>query len=152
MHIRGTHAMDNTQSLNAASLLRLFCVAVVLLALLGSNTEAAYGQRKDDLKEEKTALKQARAVEKSIDAYEKSEQKRLQGRAAASTNNGAQLAQAVQNLSLRNFVRGGLATGNLIQVPYVTNVNVSAGYWGSTISPILRNVAQGLRRCSTVTR
>ncbi|NDC90205.1 MAG: hypothetical protein EB075_15635, partial [Bacteroidetes bacterium] len=38
-------------------------------------------------------------------------------------------------LSYRNFVRGGIMTGNLMQVPYVTNVNVSAGYFGGSVSP-----------------
>ena len=43
--------------------------------------------------------------------------------------------QSTGPMSFRNFVRGAVASGNLIQVPYVTNINISGGYWGSTVSP-----------------
>ena len=110
------------------------CLAVTFFAALGTSPVAA--QNKDDLRTEKDALKQSRAVDKSIDRFER-QSRRNKGKTieVPSSANGAQVIQAVQNLSLRNFVRGGLATGNLIQVPYVTNINVSGGYWGSTISP-----------------
>ncbi|MFK7846247.1 MAG: hypothetical protein AB8G77_13200 [Rhodothermales bacterium] len=98
---------------------------------------AVYAQSKDDLKDERVALKAAEKVDKEIAKYEKSsdKQRRSAAKSAAKNGNGQALAAAVQDFSLRNFIRGGLSTGNLIQVPYVTNVNVSAGYWGSTISP-----------------
>ena len=110
------------------------CVALVISFVFGQAPVLA--QSKQDLKIEKEALKQARAIDKSIEKHERqSRRNRGNGPEARSGANGSQVIQAVQNLSLRNFVRGGLATGNLIQVPYVTNVNVSGGYWGSTISP-----------------
>ena len=82
-----------------------------------------FGQDKDRLPGEREARKQAQSVEKQIADFEKNQRRQTQGE------------QASPPLSFRNFVRGGVGTGNLIQVPYVTNVNVSAGYWGSTISP-----------------
>ena len=110
------------------------CIALALFVALGSSPVVA--QSKDDLRIEREALKQARAIDKSIEKHEKQSRKRRGGlESRSSANNGSQVIEAVANLSLRNFVRGGLATGNLIQVPYVTNVNVSGGYWGSTISP-----------------
>ena len=39
------------------------------------------------------------------------------------------------NLSFRNFVRGGIHSGNLIQVPIISNLNVSAGYYGGFVNP-----------------
>ena len=51
------------------------------------------------------------------------------------TQRAAAKSGAVVPLSFRNFVRGALGTGNLIQVPYVNNVNISAGYWGGSVTP-----------------
>jgi len=94
----------------------------------------SYAQQKKDIKSEREAMKESRRIDREIDKYERNAQKQ-QRSASSDAANKPNLLNAVQNLSLRNFNRGGLATGNLIQVPYVTNVNVSAGYWGSTISP-----------------
>ena len=104
-----------------------------LSVLLLIFTSPLYAQTKEDLKIERTAAKEAERIEKQIERYEKDAVKRQ--RKASKANSGQEMLAAVQDFSLRNFIRGGLATGNLIQVPYVTNVNVSAGYWGGTISP-----------------
>ena len=112
--------------------LALVCMTVLVMIMAGT----VQAQSKDDLKAEKEALKEARSIDRAIEKHER-KSRRNRGVAQPSEANGAgtQVINAVANLSLRNFVRGGLATGNLIQVPYVTNVNVSGGYWGSTISP-----------------
>lgn len=94
-------------------------IGLVLLLMVGP----AFGQTKENLREERAAAKVERQVAKQMERFEKDNLK-----AAAKSG-------IARNLSFRNFVRGGLATGNLIQVPYVTNVNISAGYWGSTVSP-----------------
>ena len=121
------------------ALLRALLWCFVLLFGLTGTVRSSLAQSKDDLKSERTALKESERLDKQIERYAKDADKRRQSstRAAAKsgTSDGAALANAVADFSLRNFIRGGLATGNLIQVPYVTNVNVSAGYWGSTISP-----------------
>ncbi len=98
----------------------------LVVLLWGIVSAGAHGQSKNALREERVALDRQEAVEETIQKMEDAGNKR--GRRDATT-------QAVTDLSLRNFVRGGLASGNLIQVPYVTNVNISAGYWGGTISP-----------------
>lgn len=106
-------------------------VHTLLFVVLAGLTAQANAQSKADVKEEREALKVAESIEKQMATYEKDRRK-----AQARSRRGSDaVISAVQDFSLRNFVRGGLATGNLIQVPYVTNVNVSAGYWGSTISP-----------------
>lgn len=106
-------------------------VYTLLFVLLAGFPAQLRAQSKADVKEEREALKAARSIEKQMASYEKDSRK-----AQARSRRGSDaVISAVQDFSLRNFVRGGLATGNLIQVPYVTNVNVSAGYWGSTISP-----------------
>ena len=63
-------------------------------------------------------MQQARELDKQIAQHEKAAQ-----------------SKAAPPLSFRNFVRGALATGNLIQVPYVNNLNISAGYWGGSVTP-----------------
>ncbi|MEZ4699441.1 MAG: hypothetical protein R2834_03845 [Rhodothermales bacterium] len=100
---------------------------IALAVLIGCMaTASAFGQSKNALREERAALERQEAVDAAIEKWEDAGKKR--GRRDATV-------QAITDLSLRNFVRGGLASGNLIQVPYVTNVNISAGYWGGTISP-----------------
>ncbi len=117
------------------SFLGLVRLGVLTLALLiAVRAEGAYAQAKDDLGSEREALKVSHSVDRQIERHER-KSRRQRGRSSAARGDDARVVEAVQNLSLRNFVRGGLATGNLIQVPYVTNVNVSGGYWGSTISP-----------------
>ena len=90
-------------------------------------------QTKQDLESEQIASSVAERIDEQIDQYQKDAGKRQ--RAAAKAGSGQDMLNSVADFSLRNFIRGGLATGNLIQVPYVTNINVSAGYWGGTISP-----------------
>lgn len=80
----------------------------------------AIAQQKDRSREERLAAREQRDTERSVDRFDRDQQRNK---------------SAVANASLRNFTRGGLQTGNLIQVPYITNVNVSAGYWGSFVSP-----------------
>ncbi len=106
-------------------------IGFVLILLLPQHADA---QEKRDLSSEKAAMKASENVDKAISKYSKNAA-RTQRKAAKRSKNGSAMVAAVQDFSLRNFNRGGLATGNLIQVPYVTNVNISAGYWGSTISP-----------------
>tara|TARA_R110002096_G_scaffold97694_21_gene217863 strand:+ start:12684 stop:16553 length:3870 start_codon:yes stop_codon:yes gene_type:complete len=80
-------------------------------------------QTKERSKSEREAEKLQEKYEKGIESWEKN-----------SAKNKSQ-AKRAGNLSLKNFTRGGLHTGNLIQVPYITNVNISAGYWSSFVSP-----------------
>ena len=89
-------------------------VAVFLLLL----APAAQAQTKADLPDEQAAARQAERLETSI-----AESDRAAGKTTA------------MPLSFRNFVRGGIMNGNLLSVPYVTNVNISGGYWGGTVSP-----------------
>ncbi len=98
-----------------------------MLLMAGS----AAAQTKEDVRSERDALKAAEQLDRQIEKYADNARKE----AGKNGRRGQELASAVADFSLRNFIRGGLATGNLIQVPYVTNVNVSAGYWGGTISP-----------------
>lgn len=77
-------------------------------------------QTKDEIRAEKQALKDAKDYKKSEERFAKAQ---------------AKSKSIMPNVSLRNFTRGGLQTGNLIQVPYVSNLNISAGYWGSFVSP-----------------
>ena len=77
-------------------------------------------QSKDQSAIERDAIRQQQTVDRTIQKW-----------AAQHAKN----ASSAIPMSFRNFVRGGVASGNLIQVPYVTNVNISAGYWGSTVSP-----------------
>lgn len=100
-------------------------VLVILLLVLAFpfGVCKVVAQQKRHLETEKEAAEQQRAVDRSIEKWAAQFQKNI----ASGTSQGP--------LSFRNFVRGGVASGNLIQVPYVTNVNISAGYWGSTVSP-----------------
>lgn len=77
-----------------------------------------WSQTKDQIADERVALRTQTQVEQTMQ------------RSGSGTN-----TQNTGNLSLRNFLRGGLHTGNLLQVPFVTNLNVSAGYWGSFVTP-----------------
>ena len=101
--------------------------ALLLLLVVCFASGDLFAQTKEDLASEREALKEARRVEKQMQQFEK-EHRKDAARAAAK-------GSTVGTLSFRNFVRGAVATGNLIQVPYVTNVNISGGYWGSTVSP-----------------
>ena len=98
---------------------------IALIILLVSVTSTAWGQSKEDLPDEREAQRVLertdRQIQRSASAYGKT------GSSANSSRTGP--------LSFRNFVRGAVASGNLIQVPYVTNINISGGYWGSTVSP-----------------
>ena len=100
--------------------LNIFCFSCLLLVGL----TPAWGQSKSELQGERQAARQAEQLDDGIRSY---------ARQQARDNRGA--PQSVVDLSLRNFVRGGLHTGNLIQVPYVTNINISGGYWGGTVQP-----------------
>ena len=101
--------------------LTLLILLLVLIAPLGAYEAAA--QSKRQLESERDADRQLRSVDQSIEKW------------ARQHNKNATSGSQSGPLSFRNFVRGGVASGNLIQVPYVTNVNISAGYWGSTVSP-----------------
>ena len=94
-------------------------IASVLLILVMAGT--ARSQSKADSQSEQEALRHSQRVDDAM-------------RASAPQNSKVSKAQQTP-LTFRNFVRGGIGSGNLIQVPYVTNVNVSAGYWGSSVSP-----------------
>ena len=50
--------------------------------------------------------------------------------------------RALAPLSFRNFVRGALATGNLIQVPYVNNGNISGRILGRLCAASIYYLAQ----------
>ncbi|MXY08541.1 MAG: hypothetical protein F4Y61_07820, partial [Rhodothermaceae bacterium] len=94
----------------------LSVMIVLLVTLFGAGP--VVGQSKPESASERDALRQQQAADRAIERW------------AAQNKTGA-----TGPLSFRNFVRGGVASGNLIQVPYVTNINISAGYWGSTVSP-----------------
>ena len=96
----------------------LLILVVALLAFLEAGVVLA--QSKDQSAIERDAIRQQQTVDRTIQKW-----------AAQHAKN----ASSAIPMSFRNFVRGGVASGNLIQVPYVTNVNISAGYWGSTVSP-----------------
>ncbi len=93
---------------------------LVIGLMVAVSVSTARAQTKDNLPEERAASKEAARVEQAMARFE---------RTVATDQVFA------GPLSFRNFVRGGIATGNLIQVPYVTNVNVSAGYFGGSVSP-----------------
>ena len=101
--------------------------ALLLLLVAHLATGDLFAQTKEGLASEQAALEASRQIDRQIEKLDK--QYRKAARRAASKGASA------GPLSFRNFVRGAIATGNLIQVPYVTNVNVSAGYWGGTVSP-----------------
>ena len=86
----------------------------VLLAF-GLVPEGVWAQGKTSLRSERVAAQAAERVDRQI----------------------AKASRRLQNVSFRSFTRGGMGTGNLIQVPYVNNVNISAGYWGGAVSPNL---------------
>lgn len=88
----------------------------LFLFSLGMINTSATAQTKEKLPSEIEAARMQQNVQKAY--QKKSKNNQLQG-----------------NLSFRNFTRGGLHTGNLIQVPYATNLNISAGYWGSFVTP-----------------
>ncbi|MEO1021992.1 MAG: hypothetical protein AAFW89_05560 [Bacteroidota bacterium] len=96
--------------------------SLLLLLLLILVPVGLAAQTKEKSSEEKKARKVQQSVEKQIRRYQERDVK------SKSTSQAS-------NLSLQNFIRGGLQTGNLIQVPYITNVNISAGYWGSFVNP-----------------
>ncbi len=89
-------------------------------------SQSAFAQEKSNSRDERDALKKAEQVDKQINKIEK----RLRSQSREGVN-----GQLLAPMSFRNFVRGGIGSGNLIQVPYVTNVNISGGYWGGTVSP-----------------
>ena len=89
--------------------------AALCLAVLLVQVPAVSAQSKADVRAEQQADRNLRATDVAVGKHASSEQARV--------------------LSFRSFVRGGIATGNLIQVPYVTNLNISAGYWGGAVAP-----------------
>jgi hypothetical protein len=95
-----------------------------------SPSNSLWAQSKEASPSEREAQKQLEAVDQEIHRQQRRAQSGIR-QLFRGTSSQNQLA----NLSFRNFIRGGLGTGNLIQVPYVTNVNISAGYWGSYVSP-----------------
>ena len=101
--------------------------ALLLLLVVGITTGDLFAQTKEDLASEREAFEEARQIDGQIKKWEKQHRKE----AARAASKGA----AAGPLSFRNFVRGAIGTGNLIQVPYVTNINISGGYWGGTVSP-----------------
>lgn len=101
--------------------LNIIGIAFFVCGLILSGSQNSYAQEKDDVRSEQEAAKESRNYER--------QQKRFESNKRKNSSN------SVANASFRNFTRGGLQTGNLIQVPYITNVNVSAGYWGSFVSP-----------------
>ncbi len=113
----------------ATGRLNRFSFLFLILLLVGAGSATA--QSKQDVKSEREALKISERLDRDIEKHAKETAKA----AKRGGRRGQDLANAVADFSLRNFIRGGLSTGNLIQVPYVTNVNISAGYWGGTISP-----------------
>lgn len=105
------------------------CMRAVLLFVWAglAVSGVALGQSKSNSADEQTALRASEAMDSQMERAAR-EWRRTGGLFA---RKGGQAPP----LSFRNFVRGGIMTGNLMQVPYVTNVNVAAGYWGSTVSP-----------------
>lgn len=97
----------------------VFCYRLILLAVVAWHASfvTALAQEKSEIKQEQIAEKARIEADKAINKFAKT---------APAT---------LANLSFRNFVRGGLMSGNLLQVPYVTNVNLSAGYFGDAVSP-----------------
>lgn len=91
-----------------------------VLVFLCAAPNQVLAQQKDDVRSERDALKKSKDFQKKAQKFEKAQVKSK---------------SLVANTSLRNFTRGGLQTGNLIQVPYVSNVNISAGYFGGFVSP-----------------
>jgi hypothetical protein len=101
---------------------KLFLITSVVAAILFDlSNPNLYAQSKDIL--EQKALKELTDFRVSIERFERNQRKQVSQ------------SNRVGNLSLRNFTRGGRHTGNLIQVPFISNLNVSAGYWGSFINP-----------------
>lgn len=98
---------------------RLFALLVLGVLTMVWAPPSATGQPKAEVASEQAAARAADAVAQSVDAA---------ARDARATRQGGPL-------SFRSFVRGGRATGNLLRVPYVTNGNISAGYWGGTVQP-----------------
>ena len=89
----------------------------------GTTPGHLWAQTKAASPAEQEAYEAANRLEEQIARIEK-ETQRIAARSGA-----------LAPLSFRNFVRGALATGNLIQVPYVNNGNISAGYWGGSVQP-----------------
>lgn len=85
-----------------------------------------YAQLKDNLPDERQANRTLEDVNREMNRLDQ------QSNVSKNRNNST---QNTGNVSFRNFLRGGLHTGNLLQVPFVTNLNVSAGYWGSFVTP-----------------
>ncbi|NBC67057.1 MAG: hypothetical protein GVY07_15545 [Bacteroidetes bacterium] len=92
---------------------------LIFVSLLFSNEVVA--QKKGDLTDEQRAKEQQEELIYRMEHY--------------SGNSKSQNSLNTGNLSFRNFVRGGLHSGNLIQVPFISNLNVSAGYYGGFVSP-----------------
>lgn len=98
--------------------------ALLLSAAVGLPVATgARAQSKANLPSEREALEVSESLDRSISRLEKQAQRNAQRTGAAGP------------LSFRNFVRGAIATGNLLQVPYVNNLNISAGYWGGSVTP-----------------
>jgi hypothetical protein len=92
------------------------CLSALLFGLPG----VSEAQTKNDLPDEQRALEAQQQLDQQMNQHtDKSDAQLL--------NTG--------NLSFRNFVRGGLHSGNLIQVPFISNLNVSAGYYGGLVNP-----------------
>lgn len=120
-----TAAMMSKRSIYSAGLVMFIWIVSSL-----SPSNSLWAQSKEASPSEREAQKQLEAVDQEIYRQQRRAQSGIR-QLFRGTSSQNQLA----NLSFRNFIRGGLGTGNLIQVPYVTNVNISAGYWGSYVSP-----------------
>lgn len=99
----------------------LHLLRILMLLSVTAVSMPLHAQLKTTLKSEQEAEDERLKTDKRIDKLEKKAPKSAPG--------------GLSNLSFRNFVRGGLMSGNLLQVPYVTNVNISAGYFGDAVTP-----------------
>lgn len=102
-------------------MLRLFFTYPLLISIfIGLSSHVLFSQSKRNSEVEARARKQQRVVEQQLQ----------------SSNNDDNSTPTTTGIeTLRNFTRGGLHTGNLIQVPFISNLNVSAGYWGNFVTP-----------------
>jgi len=114
---------------------------MLMLSAHAYQPAAALAQIKNDLPEERRLNRNLDDLQRDMQRFER----------RAGTSSGS--VQNTGNLSFRNFLRGGLHTGNLLQVPFVTNLNVSAGYWGSFVTPnnIIWPRGSGVRYGHTMT-
>ena len=101
----------------------LLALLLLCCAVGGMPPGELWAQSKTDSPSERAAQESSRDLDRQI------------SRIARQAQRESSAISAAGPLSFRNFVRGALATGNLIQVPYVNNLNISAGYWGGSVQP-----------------